>query len=51
MLDNLSRQCVYEHNDVIFQVAALQEERQTLVSENEKLCERLNQADSLEDPR
>ena len=34
-----------------FQVATLQEERSTLIAETEKLNERLNQADSLEDPR
>ena len=37
-------------HELDLQVAALQEERSTLIAETEKLNEHLNQADSLEDP-
>lgn len=33
-----------------FKVAALQEEKSSLLAENQVLMERLNQSDSLEDP-
>ncbi len=52
-LSGVELKVIVDHHtrSVCEQVASLQEERSTLIAETERLNERLNQADSLEDPR